>query len=226
MAACEASPAPDRWRDADFIDVAEQLAGFHAAFWDATERLSAFPWLRLRRPAVAAELRQARDHWQALGADERFTEVLGARRAGWLDDMLSRIATVLPCLEALPLTLCHGDCHSGNVLRDADGAWVWADWQEVGIGYGPDDLSFFFQRASFAGATIPYEAAVTAYHARLEEEIGRRIPPATLQRALDAADLWSRAIYWPAYLSWASARQVGAMVERIRLLAARLGVDR
>jgi aminoglycoside phosphotransferase (APT) family kinase protein len=55
----------------------------------------------------------------------------------------------------LPACLIHGDLHAGNLLRDAEGASVWADWQEVGIGQGPEDLALLWQRAEFDGADRP-----------------------------------------------------------------------
>lgn len=55
------------------------------------------------------------------------------------------------------LTLCHGDCHLDNLLRDPDGRLIWADWQEARKGYGPSDLAFCLQRAEATGAAIAHD---------------------------------------------------------------------
>lgn len=61
---------------------------------------------------------------------------------------------------ALPDCLVHGDVHAGNLLQDDAGALVWTDWQEVGVGPGPEDLALLWQRAEFDGADPPDRKSV------------------------------------------------------------------
>jgi aminoglycoside phosphotransferase (APT) family kinase protein len=135
----------------------------------------------------------------------------------------------MPAVEAiirsLPLTLCHGDCNPGNVLFDADGAMVWTDWQEVRLARGPEDLSFFLQQAAIAGGVFSSEAALSAYRASLVAELHADVSLAAIRRVVDAAELRSRGLHWPAYLSDATAAELGGMLERLRSLTERLELE-
>jgi len=223
LAAYQPSPPARLWQAYRYLEVAEQLARLHAAFWNQTDRLSRYPWLR--RPGqetLAADVQQAGGYWRALREQPRFLAILTEQDYRRINALVSRMAAVAAVLESLPLTLCHGDCNTGNLLRDADGNWLWADWQEVGLGRGPEDLTFLFQRASFDGGIVPYAEAIAAYQERLEAATGERIPVATVQRVLDAAELWTRLLHWPPHLTQASEEQLAAMLRRINCLAERL----
>jgi Ser/Thr protein kinase RdoA (MazF antagonist) len=223
--ACGHSLPPELWSETLYLEAARQLARFHAAFWNRTTPLATFRWLRRPSEDAAAEIRQAQGYWRALYETPRFAEALTADTYQWLRGLLSRMPEVAALIDPLPLTLCHGDCHQGNVLRDACGRLVWLDWQEVRLGHGPDDLSFFLQRAAVDGGTVPYDAVLALYHDCLAMETGAAIPLAMVRRAVSAAELRSRALQWPAYLGQAPAGLLAAMVERIRRLARELDLD-
>jgi len=98
-------------------------------------------------------LEPARAAWRALWTQPRLAAVFDQATIARVEGALQSLA-VEPVASAspdLPLTLCHGDAHHENLLTRDDGAWVWADWQEVGIGCGVDDVSFFYQRSMAAG---------------------------------------------------------------------------
>jgi hypothetical protein len=122
----------------------------------------------------------------------------GAVRA--LYEAIERVPEIGATLEPFPRTLCHGDCHIGNLLRDGEGNLVWADWQEVGISRGPEDLSFPLQRAFPTGETCFAEAAITQYRARLEAETGEPVSLDDVRRAMDGYELRARLLEWPTYL--------------------------
>lgn len=170
-------------------------------------------------------MQQADGYWRALREQPRFLAILTEQEYRRISILLSRMVAVAALLESLPVTLCHGDCNTGNFLRDSSGAWLRADWQEVGRGRGPEDLAFLFQRASFDGGIAPHTEAITAYHQRLEAETGERIPVATIQRVLDAAELWTRLLHWPAHLAQASPEQLATMLQRINHLAESRGTN-
>jgi aminoglycoside phosphotransferase (APT) family kinase protein len=220
--ACPPAPA---WREAEFLRAGEELGRLHAAFWDRIERLAEYRWLRRRQPAeLPVEVAQARRYWQELWEIDRFRVVLTPQCRQRIDRLLERIEAIEQAVESLPPTLCHGDFHSGNLLDDGRGGFIWADWQEVGLGPGPEDLSFFIQRASFAGASVPVEGMIRAYQQSLEAASGRVIPAASLQRVMEGAELRTRLLHWPAYLKQASEDSLAGIMDRIDQLAGSLQV--
>ena len=203
--------------------MAHQLASFHAAFWAKTGELPPGPWSRWE-PDNAATIQRAYRDWQALQAQPHLTGLLLVGQLQWIAELLPRLGGLTAIREALPLTLCHGDCNPGNVLGDVGGSLRWIDWQEVGIGCGPEDLAFFLQQSTVAGAAVPAEEALAVYQAQLERETGEVLRPGLLQRVVDAAELRSRTLDWPTYLAQAPEQEVARMLERIRELVDRLGI--
>jgi aminoglycoside phosphotransferase len=55
----------------------------------------------------------------------------------------------------LPECLVHGDFHLNNILYDKeDGRLILCDWQNVGIGIGTDEISFFVSRGNSDGMNL------------------------------------------------------------------------
>lgn len=165
-----------------WTDLAAQLGRLHRAPAD-------WPWAKPLHVPTEADIASAAMAW-AYG-----TLVLPA---------FHRMAAAL---AALPVCLCHGDWHLGNLLDGGDGRIVWIDWQETGAGHGPEDLALLWQRAERDGWDPPREAMLTAYaHAR-------GIPDdADLRRATVAAELTLLLLSWPPHLAtappWARARLI------------------
>lgn len=219
------SPAPAEWRESDFLEVARQLGRFHARFWDKTRQLAHLEWLKPLRTEVEvkeADIQRARGYWQALRDIPHFAELFSPTTDQRLNHLLDHMLEVDGRMNALPLTICHGDCNSPNVLRDEAGHLIWTDWQEVRLGCGPEDLSFFLQQGGIWGAVIPRPAVLDAYHAVLETETGLSISRSSIEQVMDAAELWSRTLYWPAYLRGAPAAQLAEMLQLIFRLADKL----
>ena len=103
------------------------------------------------------------------------------------------------------MTLCHGDCHLDNLLRAQDGDLIWADWQEVGIGYGPSDLTFLMQRAEANGADIAHSMIVAAYCKALEAAGVEGVNQSAITSAMHESERRTRLLYWPDYMSDATA---------------------
>ena len=217
-----AAPAPV-WKRPAYLEVVRQLAGFHAVFWDAAGRLAAWPWLRPATPAATtAALVRAWDAWSAL-AGRPAAPALPAALAG-IETLLARIPAVEAALAGVLPTICHGDCHLGNLLRDAVGNLRWADWQEVGPGCGPADLAFLIGRAVAAGGRVPEAALITAYHAALAAALVRPPSHAAVAAAVAAAELRTSLLDWPAYLQNAPPPTLATLLARIRRQAAHLGL--
>ncbi|MEV4535309.1 phosphotransferase [Asanoa sp. NPDC049518] len=133
-------------------------------------------------------------------------------RAFWTDDEL---ATPVDS-PRLPPCLIHGDLHAGNLLIDHDRELVWADWQEVGIGSGPEDLALLWQRAEADGADPPREAMLATYAA------GRGIPcDDDLRKAVAAAEVRLLLLDWPPFLINADPARAAIMRRRLHLLRQR-----
>ena len=113
------------------------------------------------------------------------------------------------------MTLCHGDCHLDNLLRDQEGHLIWADWQEVGIGYGPSDLSFFLQRAEANGAAIAHDLVVTAYCTALEAAGVAGVSEHAITSAMKESERRTRLLYWPDYMNNATSEAMAHHLARI-----------
>src|SRR5262249_53164395 len=158
---------------------------------------------------------QAHVAWRALWDRSDVQPLLPAARERWIHRLVDGLGAFDAHIASPPLTLCHGDCNPGNVLRDVDGDLVWADWQEVRLACGPEDLSFLLQQATIFGGTVPYQAALARYQEALAAATGRDIPLPILQRLVAATELRSRALHWPAYLTASPPDDVAAMLRRI-----------
>ncbi len=130
-----------------------------------------------------------------------------------------RIPALDSKLVTLPVTLCHGDCHAGNLLQGPNKEWIWADWQDLRLGPGVDDLAFFWQRALVEAATPPpYDAMVQAYGAGLVTGDGLKITRDQLDRALAWSELRSWLVDWPSYLGVLSTARMESVLQRIDML--------
>jgi uncharacterized protein (DUF2252 family) len=99
------------------------------------------------------------------------------------------------------MTLCHGDCHLDNLLRDEDVHLIWADWQEVRIGHGPSDLTFLMQRAEANGADIAHDRIVSAYCKALKVSGVAGVNERAITSAMNESERRTRLLYWPDYMS-------------------------
>jgi aminoglycoside phosphotransferase (APT) family kinase protein len=222
LAAYQPSPPPAKWDEARYIEMAQQLGRFHATFWDKTDTLTEFRWLRRReQESIDTEIQNAYSYWQNLKNEQRFENVLTVRYYRLVHELLKQIKDIELVIQSLPLTLCHGDCHIDNLLEDTSGNLIWSDWQEVGLGRGPEDLSFFFQRARASDGKPPYDKMINAYQSSLEAVVDKEVPLVSIQRVIDGFELRTRLLHWPAYLVQAPEERVADMLHRIEELADR-----
>jgi hypothetical protein len=118
----------------------DALAVVHARFWASARFDADLAWVRpqTRRVGFAAET--------VLFRSARRARV----RSGELSDDLVCLARLLSretwalaeIWERGPLTLCHGDTHSGNTFRRPDGTAGFVDWQVVHAAHGLRDVAY------------------------------------------------------------------------------------
>ncbi len=218
LAAYSASLPPDQWTEHDYVQVARQVGQLHATFWEKTAGSAMPEWLRAKPPVSHAQCQAATEVWRTLGERDDLRdawEPFGQR----LERLLVEITALDREMTSLPATLCHGDFHADNLLHGPAGEWIWADWQEVRLGPGVDDLTFFWQRAFVAAETPPpYDAMVEAYSAGLETAGGVLMPRKQRDRALAWAELRSWLVDWPGYLEALSAARMEPVLRRIGTL--------
>ncbi|GIF69572.1 hypothetical protein Ais01nite_76070 [Asanoa ishikariensis] len=114
-----------------------------------------------------------------------------------------------------PSSESNGNDESGAKAK-MGGELVWADWQEVGIGTGPEDLALLWQRAEADGADPP-RAAMLATYAE-----ARGIPyDDVLRKAANAAEVRLLLLDWPPFLINADPARAAVMRKRLHLLRQR-----
>jgi Ser/Thr protein kinase RdoA (MazF antagonist) len=218
-------PAVVSWTERYYVEIAHELGRFHATFWNRTRLLSHFRWLRIHRWTCAPSLvQQAAASWRGAFQRHQNRDEVNPDELIWIDWALSHLEALDPIYDSLPATLLHGDCHHANLLLDYQGERVWSDWQEVGIGLGPQDLSFLFQRARVEGGMVPEDAAIEAYHQSLQSAVGQSVDLQSVRRVMDAFEFRTLLLLWPPFLARVSPQQLNAIVRRLHHLERRLGL--
>ncbi|HEY3413858.1 MAG TPA: aminoglycoside phosphotransferase family protein [Armatimonadota bacterium] len=213
------SPPVEHWTEALYLQAAGDLARLHATFWDGADDLAACGFLGHRTLDVSdADTNHARECWTYLSTVPRFEPILGQDRLRWLEAQIQTVQSRIGPLAALPPTLIHGDCHVGNILIGECGDLVWTNWTCASVGRGPEDVSFLYQRAEFAGGTVPCNAMVEAYHAGLRGS-GLDVPMEAVRSAADASEWSVRLLQWPHYMDYASPQTLRSFMERLDFLA-------
>jgi Ser/Thr protein kinase RdoA (MazF antagonist) len=217
--------AVETWNERYYTELAQELGRFHATFWNRTDQLSHLQSLRKHTwSSDSSTLLEAAAWWRSLLQRPRSRTEVSPHELSWIDQSLSRLDELEPVYTSLSTTLRHGDCHHANLLLDDDGETVWADWQEVGIGLGPEDLSFLFQRARAEGSFVPEDAVIEAYYQSLQAAVGSTIDLQVLRRVVDASEFRSLLLLWPPFLAGASAQQLSGAVCRLHYLEGKLGL--
>jgi thiamine kinase-like enzyme len=202
--------------DAEFAEITQQLASFHALYWNRTERLNDFSWIeKPKRVDLTHDARHASETWQTLAQQPQFRELLTDSSLRDIEVALDEVRTKPEYGPEIPMTLCHGDCHLENLLRDRENLLIWADWQEVRMGHGPSDLTFLMQRAEANGADIAHDMIVTAYCKALEVAGVKDINETAVKSAMRESEWRTRLLYWPDYMRDATSETMANHLTRI-----------
>lgn len=216
---------PVEWSDARHLEAARILGQLHARFWGKERELTAMPWLRRADEPEGTGIPDAIRAWQRLRADAAAHRLLSEERYRGIIAMLHALDG--DCIDepSMPVTLVHGDFHAGNILSDADDNLVVVDWQEARLGQGPEDLSFYLQRAAFpVDLGIPEDRMIAEYRRSLVEGLGYDVPERDIRRVMAAAELRTRLLHWPTFLIGATEPQLEHHLARIERCAATLGL--
>jgi thiamine kinase-like enzyme len=201
IAAYEPVKPANALRADDFTEIAIQLARFHAVYWNRTAQLANLSWLtKPTTPDLTNDTRHACETWRALAQRPQFQEILTESTLHEIESAVVDVRTKPEYDPDTVMTLCHGDCHLDNLLRDQDGHLMWADWQEVRIGHGPSDLTFLLQRAEANGADIAHDIVVAAYCNALESAGVAGVNERAITSAMNESERRTRLLYWPDYM--------------------------
>ena len=126
--------------------VIEQLARFHAFFWDKVALAQTYQWL-------AGPVRRLEDHLgTALAVPlmqrglKRAGKLVPATVRGWAVRYAQHRRQAMRFLSNGPQTLVHHDCHPGNIFWSHSQPGL-LDWQLVRFGEGIADISYFLATA-------------------------------------------------------------------------------
>lgn len=126
----------------DAIDMVEQMASYHAAFWNGHTAPDAVA--RLQTPlAIQQRLnRAARFPKRTRVGLERAQQIVPASIWQRREELWGAVMRSLEVSRQGPQTVLHQDVHIGNWLRDPDGRMGLYDWQILGRGHWAIDVSY------------------------------------------------------------------------------------
>ena len=163
--------------------VIEQLARFHAFFWNKVALAQTYRWL-------AGPVRRLEDHLgtalavplMQLGLKRSGKLVPGAIRR-WAVRYARHRRQAMRFLSDAPQTLVHHDCHPGNIFwRQSQPGLL--DWQLVRFGEGIADVSYFLATALKPDVRRTHEALFLATYAQALADHG--------VKGIEPDSLWQR----------------------------------
>ncbi len=198
------------------------IARLHAAFWNETSKLASFEWLSPKDEVIPTEAKDAAlQKWnEIIDGMQPANNMLTYRQ---IEHLMDKLEDILSLKKTFPKTLCHGDFHMENVLLSADNSPVIADWQEVRIACGPEDISFFLQRASASGNPLSADTAIEVYTKTVNELVENHLSVSSVREVIDAAKLHTMLIHWPHFLIGAPSDVILGISLELKSAAGRLG---
>jgi len=120
----------------------------------------------------------------------------------------------------IPKTLCHGDYHPWNFLKNGDKAVI-CDWQNVDIGNGVGDVTFFLSRGK-TRLNISRDKLISAYIQHLSKYANIQLDKNIVIKQIAVSEFDVSFKFWADYLQNASLDAVmgiySKMVDSYRLL--------
>ncbi|MDQ6695685.1 MAG: aminoglycoside phosphotransferase family protein [Chloroflexota bacterium] len=187
------------WTAEHYRIALSSLADLHAAWWGSPPDPTDYPWVWMPTGHHTEGLiREAREALMEIGKaswGERFFPK--ERLHAWLM-LLDNPTPLFNMLSGMPQTLIHGDYWPGNISMRADGPAVY-DWQLVGVGPAPYDLSCFHSSSRWWFGRLPLSLTEMRNHylERLNEQLGKKVDRYCFDMGMDAARAWRFAVLWP-----------------------------
>jgi hypothetical protein len=114
-----------------------------------------------------------------------------------IDDIYKKIDMICPILNEEPHFFCHGDFHPENVLLRGEELLI-CDWQNVNIGKGIGEISYFISRALGFGIKLNEDEMIEDYCKKMSEY--KKISKFTLIMEKNASTLFTTFLLWPNHL--------------------------
>jgi aminoglycoside phosphotransferase (APT) family kinase protein len=177
----------------------DALADLHATWWGSPPDPSDYPWVWMptghHTEGLIRDARAALVEIESAPWGHRFYS--RQRLHAWLR-VLDDPTCLLDVLVKMPQTLIHGDYWPGNIAMREDGPAVF-DWQMVGVGPAPYDLSCFHSSSRWWFGRIPLSLIEIRSHylERLNDKLGQRVDRYIFDIGMDAARAWRFAVLWP-----------------------------
>lgn len=174
-------PMTNNISEHDATDMIEQMAAYHAAFWNGHTAPDALA--RLQTPlAVQERLNRAaffpkRTRVGLERAKHLVPTAIWQRR----DELWPAVMRSLKLSLNGPQTLLHQDVHIGNWLRDPDGRMGLYDWQVLARGHWAIDVSYALIVGLDTDDRRAWERDLLNHYVNLLAEHGVPNPPTTAQ---------------------------------------------
>lgn len=152
---------------ADVAAAIDELALLHGPRWD-DRSLTGIGWLHRAQPEQVDGL-IALINYAVAPFREHYACRLDADTLGVVDRLVPRLGSYVQT-RPRPWTVVHGDFRADNLLFGGDRVVV-VDWQTVGVGPGPSDLSYLLGASLTPEARRQHESAlIERYIARLADQ--------------------------------------------------------
>jgi len=106
---------------------------------------------------------------------------------------------ILDILSTSANCLCHGDFHAENMMFD-NNRLILADWQNISIGNGATDISFFISRGKASGMIINEDEIINYYCKRIYYYSGIPTEKNKIYKVINASNVFISYMYWAFYL--------------------------
>ena len=189
----------DQWTIDDYREAVDNLALLHDRFWGLSEDLDNFT--KLAQP-LARDYEKLCTSGQQSGEkllrDAPLPDLITPRYKAALENLIQHLEEIAAPLKTQPFTLLHGDYWADNIARPLDGRQMVTHWQFAAIAPAIIDVIMFHQQTrSHLTPSLPLEAAIARYRAKLDECLGK---PAYKEE--EWALLWDHALLWVFAVRW------------------------
>ncbi|MFR1518693.1 MAG: phosphotransferase [Clostridia bacterium] len=116
-----------------------------------------------------------------------------------LDEIYEKIETVCHVLNNGPHYICHGDFHPENILYSKNQLYL-CDFQNICIGKGIGDISFFISRGNGFGLNMNADDLIEYYCERLSKYKKTNIDKKILLKEKHASTVLNIFSFWSYYL--------------------------